>query len=54
MFPGWPRWPAGALWAFTLQPGGGQALAGVIVENPPVKGQRMAEAILELLERAAR
>jgi hypothetical protein len=42
------------LWAFTLQPGGGQALAGVIVENPPVKGQRMAEAILELLERAAR
>lgn len=38
-------------WAFTLQSGGAQTLSGRIVENPPKKGQRMAEAILELLEK---
>jgi len=41
-------------WLFTQQPGAGQMLSGLIVENPPRKGQRMAEAILELLEKGAR
>lgn len=55
-------WPAGirpepilkvpTLWAYTLEPGGGWKLVGSIVENPPVKGQRMAEGILDLVEKA--
>ena len=36
------------LWLFELQPGGAQKLLGSIVETPP-KGQRMAEAVLDLL-----
>ena len=39
---------------FATQPGGGQALVGTVVENPPRKGQTMAEALVELAERAAR
>ena len=39
------------IWLFELQPGGEQKLLGQIVETPP-KGQRMAEAVLELLEKA--
>jgi len=39
-------------WLYAQQPGGGYRLAGSIVENPPVKGQRMAEALLDLLEKA--
>jgi hypothetical protein len=59
---GW--WPKGiepqkiekvpTLWAFPLQPEGKQPLRGSIVENPPKKGQRMAEAVLELLEACLR
>lgn len=37
-------------WLYAMQPGGGYRLAGRIVENPPRKGQRMADAILEMLE----
>lgn len=40
------------LWCYALQPGGSWSLVGSIVENPPVKGQRMAEGILDLLEKA--
>lgn len=40
------------LWLYTLQPGGGYRLSGSIVENPPKKGQSMAEAVVELLEQA--
>lgn len=40
------------IWLFELQPGGTQKLLGSIVETPPKPGQRMAEAILELLEKA--
>jgi thiol-disulfide isomerase/thioredoxin len=36
---------------FVQQPGGGYALVDSIVENPPKSGQRMAEAILEMLEK---
>lgn len=39
------------IWLFVLQPGGEQKLLGSIVETPP-RGQRMAEAVLELLEKA--
>jgi hypothetical protein len=39
-------------WLYVLQPGGTYHLAGSIVENPPKKGQHMAEAIVELLEQA--
>lgn len=39
------------IWLFELQPGGEQKLLGQIVETPP-KGQRMAEAVLELLAKA--
>lgn len=38
---------------FAAQPGGGQKLVGTVVENPPRAGQRMAEALLELVEGAA-
>lgn len=54
-------WPTGitpqivdkvpTIWLFGLQPGGGQKLLGSIVETPP-KGQRMAEAVLDLLAKA--
>lgn len=37
---------------FVQQPGGGYKLVDSIVENPPKSGQRMAEAILEMLEQA--
>lgn len=40
------------IWCYILQPGGGWTLTGSIVENPPIKGQRMAEGILDLLEKA--
>lgn len=40
------------IWLFELQPGGTQKLLGSIVETPPKPGQRMAEALLELLEKA--
>ena len=36
------------IWLFELEPGGAQKLLGSIVETPP-KGQRMAEAVLDLL-----
>jgi hypothetical protein len=55
-------WPAGVppqpilkvptLWLFAPQPGGGMKLIDSIVENPPRKGQRMAEAVLEMLDKA--
>lgn len=38
-------------WLHEVQPGGGYRLVGHIVENSPRKGQRMGEAILDLLER---
>lgn len=41
-------------WVYAQVPGGGHRLLGSIVEAPPVKGQRMAEAILGLLELARR
>lgn len=40
------------VWAYVLEPGGTWRLVGSIVENPPVRGQRMAEGILDLLEKA--
>ena len=39
-------------WLYALQPGGSYKLVGSIVENPPKKGQAMAEALVELLEQA--
>lgn len=36
---------------YVQQPGGGYALVDSIVENPPKSGQRMGEAILEMLEK---
>jgi hypothetical protein len=39
-------------WLHALQPGGAWVEVGAIVENPPVKGQRMAQALVELLEKA--
>lgn len=55
-------WPEGILpqtiekvptfWAYTLLPGGAYRLLGSIVETPPRPGQRMGEALLELLEKA--
>lgn len=41
-------------WLFEQLPGGGHRLVGRIVENPPKKGQPMAEALLDLLEQAGR
>jgi hypothetical protein len=38
---------------FELVPGGGQRLVGSVVEAPPREGQTMAEALVDLLERAA-
>jgi thiol-disulfide isomerase/thioredoxin len=55
-------WPAGitpqpvvkvpTFWLFAAQPGGSMKLVDTIVENPPKKGQRMAEAVLEMLDKA--
>ena len=39
---------------FATQPGGGQKLMGTVVENPPRAGQSMAEALVELVESAAK
>ena len=39
------------IWLYILQPGGGYKLVDSVVENPPKSGQRMAEAILEMLEK---
>lgn len=39
-------------WLYVQQPGGGWKFVDAIVENPPKKGQRMGEAILEMVERA--
>lgn len=39
-------------WLYVQQPGGGWKFVDSIVENPPKKGQRMGEAILEMVERA--
>ncbi|MBI4912941.1 MAG: hypothetical protein HY823_09390 [Acidobacteria bacterium] len=39
-------------WLWAPQPAGGWRLVGKIVETPPIPGQRMAEAILALLEEA--
>ncbi|HEY3269926.1 MAG TPA: thioredoxin family protein [Geothrix sp.] len=38
---------------FAAQPGGAQKLVGTVEENPPRAGQRMAEALVELVESAA-
>ena len=55
-------WPAGiqpetvahvpTFWLYAKQPGGGMKLLDAIVENPPKPGQRMAAAVLEMLEKA--
>jgi thiol-disulfide isomerase/thioredoxin len=37
---------------FATQPGGAQRLLGTVVENPPRAGERMAEALVELVESA--
>jgi len=39
---------------FATQPGGAQKLVGTVVENPPREGQSMAEALVELVEAAAK
>lgn len=39
-------------WLFALQPDGSWKLIGSIMEEPPKPHQRMAEAVLELLEKA--
>src|SRR5512133_1063953 len=55
-------WPKGCVpqavirvptfYLFATQPGGVQKLVGTVVENPPRAGQRMAEALVELVETA--
>lgn len=40
------------IWLFELQPDGSEKLLGSIVETPPKPGQRMAEAVLDLLAQA--
>jgi thiol-disulfide isomerase/thioredoxin len=40
-------------WLFSLESGGVQKLLGSVVENPPKKGQKMSEAIVELIEAAS-
>ena len=59
-----PSWPRGCtpqpvvrvptFYLFALQPGGQQKLVGTVVETPPRPGQRMAEALVELVERGDR
>ena len=53
----WPRGCAPQIvdrvptfYLFSLQPGGGQASVGSVVETPPRAGQTMAEALVELVE----
>lgn len=58
------QWPQGCppqavvrvptFFLFATEPGGGQRLVGSVVENPPRAGQRMAEALVDLVEGAAR
>lgn len=58
------QWPQGCtpqavvrvptFYLFAMEPGGGQRLVGSVVENPPRAGQRMAEALVELLETSTR
>lgn len=58
------QWPQGCppqpvvrvptFYLFATQPGGGQKLVGTVVENPPRAGERMAEALVELVETAAK
>ena len=40
-------------YVYATQPGGGQKLVGSIVERPPKPGQRMSEALVDLVERGA-
>ncbi|WP_243301776.1 thioredoxin family protein [Geothrix oryzisoli] len=57
------QWPRGCepqtvlrvptFYLFATQPGGGEQLVGTVVENPPRAGQRMAEALVELVEASA-
>lgn len=57
-------WPKGAtpqplshvptFYLFDLEPGGVLKPAGSIVENPPVKGRKMAEAVVEMMEKASK
>lgn len=57
------QWPQGCapqkvvrvptFYLFATQPGGVQKLVGTVVENPPRAGQRMAEALIELVESAS-
>lgn len=57
-------WPAGCppqavqrvptFFLYATQPGGGQALVGTLVEHPPRPSQTMGEALVELVEAAAR
>jgi thiol-disulfide isomerase/thioredoxin len=54
-------WPKGCLapgvdcvpsfYLFAAQPEGARRLVGAVVENPPKRGQTMAEALVELVER---
>ena len=39
-------------WLYTVQSGGSYKLVGSVVETPPKPDQRMAESLLELLEKA--
>lgn len=58
------QWPKGCapqplvrvptFYLFATQPGGAQKLVGTVVENPPRAGQRMAEALVELVETASK
>ena len=57
----WPRGCAPQIvdrvptfYLFSLQPGGGQASVGSVVETPPKAGQTMAEALVELVEAGTR
>jgi Thioredoxin len=57
----WPRGCAPQIvdrvptfYLFSLQPGGGQASVGSVVEIPPKAGQTMAEALVELVEAGTR
>ncbi len=39
---------------FAVQPGGGQKLVGTVVETPPKPGERMSEALVDLVEAGIR
>jgi hypothetical protein len=55
-------WPAGfpvqkaervpTFWLFSLQPGGAEKLVGSVVEHPAKDGEKMSEAVVELIESA--